>query len=215
MFERFTERARQVVVLAQDEARALGHDTIGTEHLLLGLLREEEGLGAQALRGLGITLEAVREQVVANVGQGESNTAQQIPFSPRGKRALELSLREALGLGHNHIGTEHLLLGLVRQGEGTASTILRALGSDEEAVRSDVVRRLVGTARTAQPVTKAQPVTVGRQPWPASADVSGSTRPRRRGGLVLPPVSHLLAGWLLFAVALGAGILIGWAIWGA
>jgi len=209
VFERFTERARQVVVLAQDEARALGHDYIGTEHLLLGLLREEQGVGAQTLQGLGLTLEAVREQVVAHVGRSESNDhTGQIPFSPRGKRALELALREALGLGHNHIGTEHLLLGLVRQEEGTASTVLHALGRDEETVRSDVVRRLAGTARTAA----VHPVTVGRRPWPVAEEVSASQLPGRRG-LGLPPVAHLLAGWLLFAVALGAGILIGWAIW--
>ncbi len=145
MFEQFTERARQVVVLAQDEARALGHDYIGTEHLLLGLLREADGLGARTLRGLGVTEEAAREQVRALVGQGESGTTTgQIPFTPRGKQVLELSLREALRLGHNHIGTEHVLLGLVRLDGGTASAVLHALGHDGETVRNEVMRQLVG-----------------------------------------------------------------------
>ena len=190
MFERFTERARQVVVLAQDEARALGHDYIGTEHLLLGLLREEHGLGARTLGGLGITLEAVRGQVLAAAGQGASTPTQgQMPFSPRGKRALELSLREALGLGHNHIGTEHLLLGLVRQQEGTASTILHALGHDEETVRNEVTRGLVGAARTVQPVT------VGRRPWPAAGGVPGSERlPGGRGAVCRPGCSSSRPG---------------------
>ena len=115
MFERFTERARQVVVLAQDEARALKHNYIGTEHILLGLLREEEGLAARVLESLDITVEEVRAQVARIVGQGDEVTTGQIPFTPRAKKVLELALREALSLGHNYIGTEHILLGLVRE----------------------------------------------------------------------------------------------------
>jgi ATP-dependent Clp protease ATP-binding subunit ClpC len=117
VFERFTERARQVVVLAQDEARALKHNYIGTEHILLGLLREEEGLAARVLESLDITVEEVRAQVARIVGQGDEVTTGQIPFTPRAKKVLELALREALSLGHNYIGTEHILLGLVRDGE--------------------------------------------------------------------------------------------------
>src|ERR687898_951873 len=117
MFERFTERARQVVVLAQEEARTLKHNYIGTEHILLGLLREEEGLAARVLESLDITVERVRAQVVRIVGSGEEVTSGQIPFTPRAKKVLELALREALSLGHNYIGTEHILLGLVRENE--------------------------------------------------------------------------------------------------
>src|ERR687889_572717 len=121
MFERFTERARQVVVLAQEEARTLKHNYIGTEHILLGLLREEEGLAARVLESLDITVERVRAQVVRIVGSGEEVTSGQIPFTPRAKKVLELALREALSLGHNYIGTEHILLGLVRENEGVAA----------------------------------------------------------------------------------------------
>src|SRR5438270_10834218 len=123
MFERFTERARQVVVLAQEEARTLKHNYIGTEHILLGLLREEEGLAARVLESLDITVERVRAQVVRIVGSGEEVTSGQIPFTPRAKKVLELALREALSLGHNYIGTEHILLGLVRENEGVAARI--------------------------------------------------------------------------------------------
>src|SRR3954467_5390074 len=120
MFERFTERARQVVVLAQEEARSLRHNYIGTEHLLLGLLREEEGLAARVLESFDVTIEEVRAQVARIVGQGDDVATGQIPFTPRAKKSLDLALREALALGHNHIGTEHLLLGLVRLDEGVA-----------------------------------------------------------------------------------------------
>src|SRR6266508_4208248 len=120
MFERFTERARQAVVLAQDEARTLKHNYVGTEHILLGLLREEEGAGARVLESLGVRLEEVRAQVARIVGQGDEVTNGQIPFTPRAKKVLELSLREALSLGHNYIGTEHLLLGVIRENEGVA-----------------------------------------------------------------------------------------------
>src|SRR3712207_1806371 len=136
MFERFTERARQVVVLAQEEARTLKHNYIGTEHILLGLLREEEGLAARVLESLDITVERVRAQVVRIVGSGEEVTSGQIPFTPRAKKALELALREALSLGHNYIGTEHILLGLVRENEGVAARILLDFDADSEKIRT-------------------------------------------------------------------------------
>ncbi|MGZ4258477.1 MAG: Clp protease N-terminal domain-containing protein, partial [Gaiellaceae bacterium] len=140
MFERFTERARQVVVLAQDEARALKHNSIGTEHILLGLLREEEGLAARVLESLDITVEEVRAQVARIVGQGDEVTTGQIPFTPRAKKVLELALREALSLGHNYIGTEHILLGLLREEEGLAARVLESLDITVEEVRAQVAR---------------------------------------------------------------------------
>jgi ATP-dependent Clp protease ATP-binding subunit ClpA len=146
MFERFTERARQVVVLAQEEARTLKHNYIGTEHILLGLLREEEGLAARVLESLDITVERVRAQVVRIVGSGEEVTSGQIPFTPRAKKVLELALREALSLGHNYIGTEHILLGLVREGEGVAAQVLVKLGADLARVRQQVIQLLGGYA---------------------------------------------------------------------
>ncbi|HYZ03987.1 MAG TPA: Clp protease N-terminal domain-containing protein, partial [Rubrobacter sp.] len=144
MFERFTERARKVVVLAQDEARHFNHNYIGTEHLLLGLLREDEGVAAQALYSLNVALDEVREQVESIVGYGEEGTGAQAPFTPRSKKVLELALREALQLGHNYIGTEHILLGLVRESEGVAARVLSNLDVDPDKVRREVVRRLGG-----------------------------------------------------------------------
>ncbi|HEX2740084.1 MAG TPA: Clp protease N-terminal domain-containing protein, partial [Rubrobacter sp.] len=144
MFERFTERARKVVVLAQDEARHFNHNYIGTEHLLLGLLREDEGVAAQALSSLNVSLDEVREQVESIVGYGEEGTGAQAPFTPRSKKVLELALREALQLGHNYIGTEHILLGLVRESEGVAARVLSNLDVDPDKVRREVVRRLGG-----------------------------------------------------------------------
>jgi ATP-dependent Clp protease ATP-binding subunit ClpC len=147
MFERFTERARQVVVLAQDEARTLKHNYIGTEHILLGLLREEEGLAARVLDTLDITVEEVRAQVARIVGQGDEVTTGQIPFTPRAKKVLELALREALSLGHNYIGTEHILLGLVRENEGVAARILLDFDADAERIRNEIIRMLSGPGR--------------------------------------------------------------------
>src|SRR6202161_659621 len=144
MFERFTERARQVVVLAQEEARTLKHNYIGTEHILLGLLREEEGLAARVLESLDITVEHVRAQVVRIVGSGEEVTSGQMPFTPRAKKVLALALREALSLGHNYIGTEHILLGLVRENEGVAARILLDFDADSEKIRNEVIRMLSG-----------------------------------------------------------------------
>ena len=164
MFERFTERARQVVVLAQDEARALKHNYIGTEHILLGLLREEEGLAARVLDSLDITVEDVRANVARIVGQGEEVTTGQIPFTPRAKKVLELALREALSLGHNYIGTEHILLGLVRENEGVAARILLDFDADAEKIRNEIIRMLSGPGRRSQsggaPAAGAGPGTV-------------------------------------------------------
>jgi len=147
MFERFTERARQVVVLAQEEARSLKHNYIGTEHLLLGLLREEEGVAARVLDGLEVSVEEVRAAVVRIVGSGEESPQGQIPFTPRAKKVLELALREALSLGHNYIGTEHILLGLVREDEGVAARILLDLDAEPEKIRNEVMRALSGPGR--------------------------------------------------------------------
>jgi ATP-dependent Clp protease ATP-binding subunit ClpA len=144
MFERFTDRAKRVVVLAQEEARLLNHNYIGTEHLLLGLIHEGEGVAATSLESLGFSLEAVRAQVEEIIGQGQSAPVGHIPFTPRVKKVLELSLREALQLGHNYIGTEHILLGLVREGEGVAAQVLVKLGADLARVRQQVVQVLSG-----------------------------------------------------------------------
>ena len=144
MFERFTDRARRVVVLAQEEARLLNHNYIGTEHILLGLIHEGEGVAAKALESLGISLEAVRGQVEEIIGQGGSSPSGHIPFTPRAKKVLELSLREALQLGHNYIGTEHILLGLIREGEGVAAQVLVKLGADLSRVRQQVIQLLSG-----------------------------------------------------------------------
>jgi ATP-dependent Clp protease ATP-binding subunit ClpA len=149
MFERFTDQARRVVVLAQEEARRLNHNYIGTEHILLGLLSEGEGVAAKALESLGISLEVVRVQVQETIGQGQVTPTGHIPFTPRAKKVLELSLREALQLGHNYIGTEHILLGLIREGEGVAAQVLAAVGADHTRVREQVVRLLTGGSEEA------------------------------------------------------------------
>src|SRR5215203_1761722 len=144
MFERFTDRARRVVVLAQEEARMLNHNYIGTEHILLGLIHEGEGVAAKALESLGISLDAVRSQVQEIIGEGQQAPSGHIPFTPRAKKVLELSLREALQLGHNYIGTEHILLGLIREGEGVAAQVLNKLGADLNRVRQQVIQLLSG-----------------------------------------------------------------------
>jgi ATP-dependent Clp protease ATP-binding subunit ClpC len=205
LFERFTERARQVVVLAQDEARALKHNYIGTEHILLGLLREEEGLAARVLESLDITVEEVRAQVARIVGQGDEVTTGQIPFTPRAKKVLELALREALSLGHNYIGTEHILLGLVRENEGVAARILLDFDADAEMVRNEVIRWLEGPGRRPSDVS---PVLSSRSMR------SRPTTERRvldfgRSFVTLPEA--LAIGGL---VGVGLGIVIGSAIWG-
>ena len=150
VFERFTDRARRVVVLAQEEARLLNHNYIGTEHILLGLIHEGEGVAAKALESLGISLEAVRSQVEEIIGQGGSSPSGHIPFTPRAKKVLELSLRKALQLGHNYIGTEHILLGLIREGEGVAAQVLVKLGADLSRVRQQVIQLLSGYSGSGQ-----------------------------------------------------------------
>jgi ATP-dependent Clp protease ATP-binding subunit ClpA len=168
MFERFTDRARRVVVLAQEEARMLNHNYIGTEHILLGLIHEGEGVAAKALESLGISLEAVRQQVEEIIGQGQQAPSGHIPFTPRAKKVLELSLREALQLGHNYIGTEHILLGLIREGEGVAAQVLVRLGADLDRVRQQVVELVnapegeTGTSR---------PFALGSRAWERSSEV--------------------------------------------
>jgi ATP-dependent Clp protease ATP-binding subunit ClpC len=155
VFQRFSDRARRVVVLAQEEARMLNHNYIGTEHILLGLIQEGEGVAAKALESMGISLEAVRDQVEEIIGRGSSAPTGHIPFTPRAKKVLELSLREALQLGHNYIGTEHILLGLIREGEGVAAQVLTKLGADLDRVRNQVVQLLTGAAATSKEVSQA------------------------------------------------------------
>jgi ATP-dependent Clp protease ATP-binding subunit ClpC len=163
MFERFTDRARRVVVLAQEEARMLNHNYIGTEHILLGLIHEGEGVAAKALESLGISLEGVRQQVEEIIGQGQQAPSGHIPFTPRAKKVLELSLREALQLGHNYIGTEHILLGLIREGEGVAAQVLVKLGADLNRVRQQVIQLLSGYQ--------------GKEPAAAGAGAGGESAP--------------------------------------
>jgi ATP-dependent Clp protease ATP-binding subunit ClpC len=146
MFQRFTDRARRVVVLAQDEARMLGHNYIGTEHILLGLIHEGDGVAAKALTAMGIGLEATRQQVEEIIGRGQGASEGHIPFTPRAKKVLELSLREALQLGHDYIGTEHILLGLIREGDGVAAQVLVGFGADLNRVRQQVIQLLHGSS---------------------------------------------------------------------
>ena len=179
MFERFTDRARRVVVLAQEEARLLNHNYIGTEHILLGLIHEGEGVAAKALESLGISLEAVRSQVEEIIGQGGSSPSGHIPFTPRAKKVLELSLREALQLGHNYIGTEHILLGLIREGEGVAAQVLVKLGADLSRVRQQVIQLLSGYSG---PATSGQS---GKEPAGASTGQASSEAANQSGSVVL------------------------------
>jgi ATP-dependent Clp protease ATP-binding subunit ClpA len=168
MFERFTDRARRVVVLAQEEARMLNHNHIGTEHILLGLIHEGEGVAAKALESLGISLEAVRQQVEEIIGQGEDAPQGHIPFTPRAKKVLELSLREASHLGHPYIGTEHILLGLIREGQGVAAQVLVKLGADLNRVRQQVIQLLHG-----QQARETQTAVGGRRRGRVAADPAG------------------------------------------
>ncbi len=177
MFERFTDRARRVVVLAQEEARMLNHNYIGTEHILLGLIHEGEGVAAKALESLGISLEAVRQQVEEIIGQGQQAPSGHIPFTPRAKKVLELSLREALQLGHNYIGTEHILLGLIREGEGVAAQVLVKLGADLNRVRQQVIQLLSGYQARRPPPPAALPRAPPRRPWSSTSSAGTSPRP--------------------------------------
>jgi ATP-dependent Clp protease ATP-binding subunit ClpA len=162
MFERFSDRARRVVVLAQDEARMLNHNYIGTEHILLGLIHEGDGVAAKALESLGISLDAVRQQVEEIIGQGQQAPSGQIPYTRRAKKVLELSLREALALGHNYIGTEHILLGLIREGDGVAAQVLVALGCDLNRVRQRVIQLLHGRQGKQAPKLRSAGMRPGR-----------------------------------------------------
>jgi hypothetical protein len=180
MFERFTDRARRVVVLSQQEAAGLKHGYIGTEHLLLGLIREREGVAAKALESLGISLEAVRGEVEQIIGEGQTAASGQVPFTPRAKKVLELSLREALALGHNYIGTEHILLGLVREGEGVAAQVLVKLGGGDLAL----VRQAVTVLLARQPPEEISQRHVSQEPRPTLVGGPGVFGPREPPELV-------------------------------
>jgi ATP-dependent Clp protease ATP-binding subunit ClpA len=226
--ERFTERARRAVVLAQDEARALDHDFVGTEHLLLGLLEVKEGLAAVVLNGLDVTAEEVRGQVVRVVGRGKRSPQGEIAFSREANKALELALRESLSIGHNYIGTEHILLGLVRDEQSVAARILLTFDVDAETIRRDVVRTLSAPRLRSLRDEKLQALEAGDlarveeieneehrlvsaprgddEPSQIAVDVGRQPTP--------PAKAPLLLGWALSAVAFGLGLFAGWLIWG-
>jgi ATP-dependent Clp protease ATP-binding subunit ClpA len=233
VFERFTERARLVVVRAQEEALGLRHNYIGTEHLLIGLLRVEEGCAARVLDSLDVTLEEARAQVRRLVGQGdEPATGGEIPFTPRAKKVLEFSRREALSLGHNYIATEHILLGLVRETDGVAARILLDFDVGAETIRNQIIRMLSGP--TADPVELSRlrderlaAVQSGELTWAEELEdrervrawLTGSDEPSQiavdLGGQPASSARAPLAlGWALSAVAFGLGLLAGWLIWG-
>jgi hypothetical protein len=260
MFERFTERARMVVVLAQEEARTLRHNYIGTEHLLLGLLRDG-GAAARAFERFDVTLEEVQAQVARIVGQGDEVSMGQIPFTPRAKKVLELSLREALKEGDNYIGPEHILLGLIAEGEGVAARILmdfaplgdirlaaldageeeefkpespplspevieeinRVRGDKENALEAQEWERAAALRdrefRLSSAARSLQRAWADEEPPSAAGTYHPAPRfsriPKGRSSYGSPKLpSQLMVGWMLFAVALGVGVLIGWAIWG-
>ncbi|HEX3623032.1 MAG TPA: Clp protease N-terminal domain-containing protein [Acidimicrobiales bacterium] len=195
MFERFTDRARRVVVLAQEEARLLGHNYIGTEHILLGLIAEQEGLAAKVLDRLGISLQAVRAKVEAIIGQGGATPSGHIPFTPRSKKVLELALREALNLGHNYIGTEHILLGLIREGEGVGAQVLVGLGADLSRVREEVIQLLSGHRSLAGGRQGPAGFGFGR-PLETPAAARAGVEARRRAGGAAVGSQHYLLGLL-------------------
>jgi len=206
MFERFTEHARQVVVLAQDESRALGHNYIGTEHLILGLMREQEGIAAQALESLGINVDGVRADVTRIIGTGEEIETGQIPFTPRAKKVLELSVEEARSLAHSFVGTEHLLLGLAREGEGVAMRILSDAGVDSEHIRQAVLAILAG-----DPV-RADTLDLGGRGGRSTS--VGLRSPLRRQIPAPRDWLPVIAAGLFLALGLMVGLLLGWGIWG-
>jgi hypothetical protein len=200
VFERFTDRARRVVVLAQEESRLLNHNYIGTEHVLLGLISEGDGVAAQVLEGMEISLPAVRAEVQAIIGEGSRAPSGHIPFTPRAKKVLELSLREALQLGHNYIGTEHILLGLLREGEGVGAEVLIKLGAGLSAVRQEVVRVLAESPVTEEGlppkrVTEAEPGS-WRGPSPVGSGRPAGIEPARCGfcGTHSPTCGPLFTG---------------------
>jgi ATP-dependent Clp protease ATP-binding subunit ClpC len=196
LFERFTDRARRVTVLAQEEARLLNHNYIGTEHILLGLIHEGEGIGAQTLAKLGVTLDKARDVLTEIMGEGNSSPSGHIPFTPRAKKVLELSLREALQLGHNYIGTEHILLGLIREGEGVACQMLVRCGADLTRSRQMVIQSLAGYEKPKE--------------TPRTADMEGSTAYRiTREGVRKEPMAQTQ---LTFQVSVSEAVaILGWA----
>ena len=193
MFERFTERARQVVVLAQDEQREIKHNYIGTEHILLGLLREEEGLAARTLVSLGVAPDTVRQRVTVMIGAGDEPGGAMMPFTPRSKKVLELALREARSLRHNYIGTEHVLLALARENEGVASRVLDELGADSATIRGRLLAQL--------------------SPDGSALDATRDDRPTRlpSRGFALSAATTVA---LVALVGIAAGVAVGWLIWG-
>jgi hypothetical protein len=195
VFERFTNRARRVLVLAQEEARLLGHGFLGTEHILLGLIHEGEGIGAKTLESLNISLQAVREKVDDTIGPAGSGQTGSPPFTPRAKKCLELSLREALQLGHDYIGTEHLLLGLVREGEGVAAQVLQDLGASLPRVRRRVLELVEDMApEELAGISTVEPVPPPELAWPVypTKVVAGSETGLSSGGIELRVIGLLL-----------------------
>jgi ATP-dependent Clp protease ATP-binding subunit ClpC len=217
VFERFDERARQVIVLAQEEARALRHDYIGTEHLLLGLLREDRGVAARVLESFDMPVEDVRSQIARIVGQAEEIETGQIPFTPRAKKVLELSLVEALGLGHEHIGTEHILLGLIRENEGVATQILLDFDIDPAVLRGEVLRVAGGESPRPHPRDPRRP---RRASPPSGITFSQGSSMRLVGtghvdrGLPWWQAPALWIGMFLGAVLFAAGLIVGRLVWG-
>ena len=203
MFERFTDRARNVVVLAQEEARLLKHNYIGTEHILLGLVRESEGIAAQALQALGIGLEAVREQVQEIIGTGQHAPSGTIPFTPRAKKVLEFSLREAMQLGDSYIGTEHILLGLIREGEGVAAQVLIKLDGNLNKVRQQVIRMKAATPTTEEmPAAVAGPAeSTGPAESARRVASAGRAESASQGGRINPAESASLTAKLTEALS--------------
>ena len=190
MFMRFTGRARQVVVLAQEEARMLNHNYIGTEHILLGLIREGDGVGAKALESLGISLDAVRQQIEEIIGRGQHTPSGHIPFTPRAKKVLELSLRESVQLGHDYIGTEHILLGLIREGDGVAAQVLVKLGADRNRVRQQVIQLISTWQEQPGEAMKVRPREAADQPAALAFLARHNSARVARLGELLEPLDH-------------------------
>jgi hypothetical protein len=213
MFERFTDRARRVVVLAQEEARHLDHNYIGTEHILLGLIHEREGVAARALTALDISLEAVRAQVEEIIGRGDQAPTGHIPFTPRAKKVLELSLREALGLSHNYIGTEHILLGLIREGEGVAAQVLAKLGGSLDRVRQQVIQLLADASQLQAEQVAGMPTRITQQQAMAMvAGGPGAYQEQEPPELVrvVPLAREVLRGFGIRMVLISLEVWTGW-----
>ncbi len=213
MFERFTDRARRVVVLAQEEARHLDHNYIGTEHILLGLIHEREGVAARALTALDISLESVRAQVEEIIGRGDQAPTGHIPFTPRAKKVLELSLREALGLSHNYIGTEHILLGLIREGEGVAAQVLVKLGGSLDRVRQQVIQLLADASQLQAEQVAGMPTRITQQQAMAMvAGGPGAYQEQEPPELVrvVPLAREVLRGFGIRMVLISLEVWTGW-----